>query len=141
MTNELRYQAARIISQKVATHFEEQMHMALQNGEKTISIKPEAELIETIIDTSFWASLQREEGKSPKISLALLPPDLADKPLLFNEKIPFSARSLTKLSPGVERPGIHLGVWHNNGDLYVWGTLLKVPNYCFVMDVSEPGLL
>ena len=36
---------------------------------------PDAEDIEAIIDAAFWASLRREEGYVPKISLALLPPD------------------------------------------------------------------
>ena len=45
------------------------------------------------------------------------------------------------MAPGVERGGIHIGVWHDGYDLHIWGTTLNIPNYCFVVDVSEPGLL
>ena len=37
--------------------------------------RPQA--IEAITDAAFWASLRREEGYSPKISLAFLPPEQA----------------------------------------------------------------
>jgi hypothetical protein len=42
----------------------------------------------------------------------------------------------------VERPGIHLGVWRDSaGKLHVWGATRKVPSFCFVLEVIEPGLL
>jgi DNA integrity scanning protein DisA with diadenylate cyclase activity len=93
------------------------------------------------LDTAFWASLLKEEGHSPKISLVFLAPDQLESPLLFEKPLPFTSHTLTKLSPGFERPGIHLGIWHNNGELYVWGATNKIPCYCFVLNVPEPGLL
>jgi hypothetical protein len=48
---------------------------------------------------------------------------------------------LTKIAPGFERAGIHLGVWCKNEELYVWGATFQIPNLCFVIDVSEPGLV
>src|SRR5712691_7613262 len=47
----------------------------------------------------------------------------------------------SKLSPAVERPGIHLGVWKNGGELHVWGATRTIPPLCFVVEVIEPGLL
>jgi hypothetical protein len=41
----------------------------------------------------------------------------------------------------VERPGIHLGVWRDQGELRVWGTIRAIPAYCFVLEVAAPGLL
>jgi hypothetical protein len=41
----------------------------------------------------------------------------------------------------VERPGIHLGVWRENGGLSVWGTTRAIPSLCFVLEVLGPGLL
>ena len=55
--------------------------------------------------------------------------------------MPLNPNALTKLAPGVERGGIHIGVWHDGHDLHIWGTTLNIPDYCFVVDVSEPGLL
>ena len=39
-----------------------------------VAFAPDTQTLEAIIDTAFWASLRREEGYSPKISLAFLPP-------------------------------------------------------------------
>jgi hypothetical protein len=41
----------------------------------------------------------------------------------------------------VERPGIHLGVFRDHGELRVWGITRKIPKLCFVLEVIEPGLL
>jgi hypothetical protein len=141
MASESRYQAARAVSDVVANHFAEQLSHAYLQGETDIAPAPHAKAIEAMIDACFWASLRREEGNSPKISLAFLPPEEAVHPLLLQKRLPLTPAILTKLSPGVERPGVHLGVWHENDQLYIWGTTLRIPNYCFVLDVSEPALL
>lgn len=85
--------------------------------------------------------MRKEEGHSPKISLAFLPPEQAGNPLLFKQRLPLNPGTLTKIAPGVERAGIHLGIWIEEGELYVWGTTVSIPNFCFVLDVSEPALL
>jgi hypothetical protein len=141
MISESTYQAARIVSPTIETHFAHHIAEARRNGETDLADVPEIHVIEAIIDATFWASLHREEGHSPRISLAYLPPEQSEQPLIFEQWLPLTPRVLTKLSPGFERPGIHLGVWHNNGELYVWGATLTIPEYCFVLDVSEPGLL
>ena len=135
------YQAARLVAGTVEQHFLQHQEKASLLGEQNLAPVPPARLIEAIIDAAFWASLRREEGHPPKISLAFLPPDFAVKPMLFQKRIPLAPYMLTKLAPGVERPGIHLGVWHEKEVLYVWGTTHAVNSFCFVLDVSEPGLL
>src|SRR6185369_4412609 len=47
----------------------------------------------------------------------------------------------THLSPAVERPGIHLGVWRDARGLHVWGTTRVLPAFCFVVEVAAAGLL
>jgi hypothetical protein len=135
------YIAAGIIAPVIENHFAHQLKSLSLQGQDNLAPAPSASVIESILDTAFWASLRREEGRSPKISIALLPPDRAENPLLFESTLPLTTATLTKLSPGVERPGVHLGVWYEGEDLYIWGTTLKIPNICFVLDVSEPGLL
>jgi hypothetical protein len=135
------YQAARAVAKIMEEHFAGQIAGAKERGDKNIAIEPKSEIIETMIDAAFWASLRREEGHSPKISLAYLPPSQAEQPLLFEHHLTLSSSVLTKLGPGVERPGIHLGVWHENDYLYIWGTTRSIPNFCFVLDVPEPGLI
>lgn len=135
------YQAAVKVAPMVESHFKKHLVIAKENGEDDLAVVPSARQVEKIIDVAFWASLRKEEGIPIRISLAFLPPSQAGKPLLFEKPIRLTPQLLTKLAPGVERAGIHIGVWHDGEDLYVWGTTIRLPNLCFVLDVSEPGLL
>jgi hypothetical protein len=102
---------------------------------------PDAATIEAIISAGFWASLRREEGISPRISIALLRPEEAGSPMIFGYRLPATAATLARLAPAVVRPGIHLGVWQEGGELYIWGATRSLPTDCFVLEVVEPGLL
>lgn len=141
ISGESTYKAAAAIAETVVNIFTQHLDEAIAKGEKDLASVPSAYHVEQILDTAFWASLRREEGNSPKVSLAFLSPEQAGLPLRFEYKLTFSPNVLTKLGPGVERPGVHLGVWYDQDGLYIWGTTHKIPNYCFVLDVSEPGLL
>ncbi len=141
MTSKPTYQAAQLVAPKVEEHFNKNIDSARAEGKQHLAHAPTAKIIETLLDACFWASMRREEGYSPKISLAFLPPEQTSQPLMFDHHFPLQHTVLVKLSPGVERPGIHLGVWHVQGELYIWGTTRSIPNLCFVLDVSEPGLL
>jgi hypothetical protein len=135
------YPAARAVAGAVEAHFARHLGEARAQGIGSLAPAPDAETIETMIDAAFWASLRREEDHLPTISLVYLPPEQAGQPLLFERNLPLAPRALTRLSPAVERPGIHLGVWHYDGELRVWGTTRSIPRYCFVLEVVEPGLL
>lgn len=136
------YSASRDVSTILDEHFERNFANYPIPEHSLIATKPSLKTIESLIDASFWASLQREEGHSPKISLAFLSPEQAGKHLMFEKAVPLTPKSLTKLSPAVERPGIHLGVWHDQDNkLMVWGTTRTIPLLCFVIEVIEPGLL
>jgi hypothetical protein len=102
---------------------------------------PAVEDIEAIVDVAFWASLRREEGYVPKISLALVPQEAAPNAMLFGAALPLEPISLVRVAPAVERPGVHLGVWRRDGELRVWGTTRAIPRYSFVLEVAAPGLL
>jgi len=103
--------------------------------------KPDAIVIEEVISAAFWASLRREEGRAPSISLAFVPPEQVAMPLIFENRLPLGPDVLVRLAPAVERPGIHLGVWSYGDQLSVWGTTRSVPTWCFVLEVIAPGLL
>jgi len=141
LIHETTYQAAGKVSDVIETHFLKHLAAAKENGEEDLACLPDAKIVEKIIDVAFWASLRKEEGASTKISLAFLKPSQAGKPLLFERRLPLNSKVLSKLAPGVERAGVHVGVWHDGDELYIWGTTIKLPNYCFVLDVSEPALL
>jgi hypothetical protein len=133
------YPAARLAAPKVHSYFAR--HLSASPGGVTVAAVPDEGVIRELIDAAFWASLRREEGYEPKISLAYLPPEQDEQPLVFERPLPLLPGTLSKLAPIVERPGIHLGVWHVDGDLRVWGTTRSIPVLCFVLEVVEPGLL
>lgn len=136
------YQAASAAAPAIEGHFIKLLASASEQGEsEELAPAPSAAVVEALIDVAFWMSLRHEEGRSPKISLAYLPPLLAGQPLIFEERILLSTYVLTKLAPAVERSGIHLGVWEDGGEIYVWGTTRSIPDCCFVLEVLEPGLL
>lgn len=135
------YKAAATASAAIETHFAHQLANAIERGETNLAPEPQRQIIEAMIDTAFWASLGKEEGRSPKISLAFLPPEKTAQPLIFEYPLALTADILTKLAPAVERPGIHLGVWYRENELYLWGTTQDIPAFCFVLEVVEPGLL
>ncbi|MSO84306.1 MAG: hypothetical protein EXQ53_13600 [Acidobacteria bacterium] len=143
------YAAARIVAPAVALHL--QLHRAALPPYDPLlpprELLPGAHTIESIVDAAFWASLRREEGYVPRISLAFLKPLEELRPLIFEKPLPLEPDALTRLAAAVERPGIHLGVWpaqaqHAQPDwLMVWGTTHIVPPFCFVVEVIAPGLL
>ncbi|MEP6924245.1 MAG: putative sensor domain DACNV-containing protein [Pyrinomonadaceae bacterium] len=137
------YPAAQMISARLERYFAQYAGESPDQKNHELASVPDRETIETIVDTAFWASLQREEGYAPKISLGYLSPEQAGgQPMMFAEPLPLNPHALTKLSPAVERPSIYLGVWRNaQNQLSVWGATRTVPQNCFVLEVIEPGLL
>lgn len=133
------YPAAHAVAPVVERYFASCRGVAA--GEEPVAPPPDAFAVEAIIEAAFWASLRREEGYRPRISLAYLPPELVPNAMQFQRKLPLAPAALTRVAPAVERPGIHLGVWHDGDGFHVWGTTRIVPRYCFVLEVVEPGLL
>ncbi len=135
------YPAARSVSPAVLAYFA-QYHSGLPQGDSgAVGPAPDRRTIEAVIDAAFWASLRREEGYIPRISLAFLPPEQTVHPLVFERPLSLDPGLLTRVAPAVERPGIHLGVWCEAGELTVWGIARPLPPLCFVVEVAAPGLL
>ncbi|MFN8061361.1 MAG: hypothetical protein U0Q12_19535 [Vicinamibacterales bacterium] len=132
--------AAHLVATKVHAYFARHLEMAGE-GPTPVAPLPEVAVIERVIDAAFWASLRREEGYVPKVSLAYLPAELDPQPLLFAEPLPLLPATLAKIAPVVERPGVHLGVWVRDEALVAWGMTYTIPRFCFVLEVVEPGLL
>src|SRR2546427_11357306 len=135
------YQAARAVAAVVEEHFARHVAEARRRDERDLAHAPDARAIETIIDATFWASSRQEEGRFPKHSLSFLPPEQAGQALTFEQRLPLTPGTLTKLAPAVERPGLHLGVWHDEDELHVWGATRAIPSLGFVLEDVEPGLL
>lgn len=128
------------LAESVAEHLLSEQQAA---GEQSAMGRPvpSADEIETILRAGFWASLRREEGRSPRISLALLSPQETESPLLFAQRLRLTPESLTRLGPAVERPGIHLGVGFEGGAAFIWGATRTIPPLSLVLEVIEPALL
>lgn len=137
------YSVARTVAPAVAEHL--RLHrLALPPhapGVPPLELLPDAQAIEALVDAAFWASVRREEGYIPKISLAFLRPIDEIAPLIFAKPLPLEPSALTHLAAAVERPGIHLGVWPDGDRLSVWGTTHAIPPFCFVVEVIAAGLL
>jgi hypothetical protein len=134
------YPAARAVAPNVHAHFTRLVAAGVPAGVRRAAL-PDPGQIEAIIDAAFWASLRREEGYIPKISLALLSPEQAVHPIVFERSLPLRPGALVRVAAAVERPGIHLGVWPGGDELRVWGMTRSIPAFCFVLEVAAPGLL
>jgi hypothetical protein len=131
------YPAARIVAKRL----EARVAASAAYQKSTDVPKPDAAAIEEIITTAFWASLRREEGHAPRISIAFMPTEQSMRPLRLKPPVRLEPNLLARLAPAVEKPGIHIGVWSYDGTLCVWGVTRTVPTWCFVLEVVGPGLL
>ena len=135
------YPAARAVATQVRLHFSKHLSEERERGTGNLATAPDDSAIEALVDAAFWASLLRQEHYPPKLSLAFLAPEQSSLPIVFERPLPLIPESLARLAPAVERPGIHLGVWMENQEFYVWGATRTLPVLCFVVEVLDPGLL
>jgi hypothetical protein len=135
------YPMARQVAERVHRYFTERLAGEPRGDAADVAPAPDVATLEAIIDAAFWASLRREEGYPPRISLVYLPPPQSGPKLLLERPLPLTPEDLTRLAPAVERPGIHLGVWRNGEGLSVWGATRTIPAFCFVLEVASPGVL
>src|SRR5689334_4925405 len=77
------YPAARVVAERLVARIAASK-AAFKNS---ATPKPDAATIEEIITTAFWASLRREEGHAPRISIAFLPPEQSIRPVQFNPRL------------------------------------------------------
>lgn len=134
------YAAGWMAAARIQAHFTRRLS-ALAPQEGGAAPAPDAACVEAMLEAAFWASLRREEGKLPRISLAYVAPDALRWPVKFERPLPLAAQPLARLAPAVERPGIHLGVWRESGHLGVWGATHELPAFSFVLEVVGPGLM
>ena len=132
------YPAARAVAERIEARLSTNTVAFKQPGDAP---KPDAAAIEEIVSAAFWASMRRQEGRAPIISLAFMPPEQSVKPLMLERRLRLDPDVLARMAPAVERPGIHLGVWRYDDQLWVWGTTRTLPLWCFVLEVIAPGLL
>lgn len=138
---EAAYSAARTVAPAVYEYFARHERDLRARSEEYIASIPDVRTIEAIVNAAFWASLRREEGYVPRISLAFLSAAEASHRLIFDRPLSLAPDVLARVAPAVERPGVHLGVWPEGEELRVWGVTRIIPTLCFVLEVTAPGLL
>ena len=99
------YRGAHAAAPRVAEHFARHIEAARSTAVGPVAFAPDVQTLEAIIDAAFWASLRREEGYAPKISLAFLPPEQGVHPLMFERPLALGATALARVAPAVERAG------------------------------------
>jgi sensor domain DACNV-containing protein len=139
------YQPGRVVAKNAAKtaheYFTRHWQQIQETSHDTLASVASAEAIEAVIDAAFRASLRREEGYIPRLSLAILAPEEAVRPLVFEEALPLTPGSLARVSPAVARSRLHVAVWNLGDELYAWGAVRSIPLSCCVIEVAAPGLL
>jgi hypothetical protein len=135
------YPIARVVAPLVHDHFARHIDEAHRRGGERLASVPDVDAIAAMIEAAFWASLRREEGYMPKVSLAYVAPEESVRALQFERPLPLEPAALTRIAPAVERAGIHLGVRRDPDGWVVWGTVRAVPSFGFVLEAAAPGLL
>ena len=134
------YAAARLAANRIHRHLATHSNPAQSSAEHSAPL-PDAATLAALIDAAFWTSLRREEGYIPRISLAFVAPGQVGDAVSLAVSLSLDPRDLTKLAGAVERIGLHLGVWPQNGELRVWGITRNLPAFCVILEVILPGLL
>src|SRR5947207_10108872 len=111
MGSEPAYSLAPAAATVVSAFFARHAPSEGEHGADARAIIPDSTFVVTMVDAAFWASLRREEGRSPRLSIAFVPRHRAGQPLTFEKPLPLNPDALARLAPAVERPGVHLGVW------------------------------
>jgi hypothetical protein len=98
--------------------------------------------IESLINTTFWASLRREEGLRAE-AVAGVPAAGRDTRAAMRFEQPRALSPSARCQGGAggrtrRHPSRHLA---HDGELCAWGTTRSIPRMCFVLEVIEPGLL
>jgi len=103
---------------------------------------PQRRHLEALVEKAFWASLQKEEGRSLSFSIGYDAPS-PDRLLtvMFGEPLLFDVKTLTKLAPAVGNPDSGIAVSASDGKpLQVTG-ILAVNSAPFRIKVLDPGML
>src|SRR6266850_407428 len=81
---------AKNAAKKVHEYFTRHWQQIRETSRETFASIASADAIEAVIDAAFRVSLRREEGSIPRLSFAILAPEDAVQPLVFEEALPLS---------------------------------------------------
>src|SRR4029453_13388423 len=85
------FPAAHALAPIVHEHFAHHLEQARRRMRGPFASLPDVDAIAAIIESAFWASLRREEGYVPRISLAFVSPNEVEEPLRFAQPLRLQA--------------------------------------------------
>lgn len=100
---------------------------------------PSTENLSDLIDVSFWASLQKEEGRPVRFLITFQDPERSDKAFVFESSEEFNIERVVRLAPSLEETDRYLGVWPDKGKLRIWGWCYPDRPILFWLNVLGPG--
>ena len=135
------YPAARVAAPKIRDHFARHLSTLAPQERGSSAPAPDTAAIEAITEAAFWASLRREEGYVPRISLAFVAPEMVTSPLKFERRLPLErGRPRRWRRPSSAR--IHLGVWRDGMSIARLGSVTaNLPALLLRARSGAPGLL
>lgn len=112
-------------------------------------IRPTLEEIAPILDECFWASLEKDEGRPTRFSLALMPDELqaqtASAFVSLAEPLPVNRKTIRRLAPVAPPEDSILCVQRRNGALRVTGVMSFSEHYgrpvAITLTATSPGKL
>jgi hypothetical protein len=113
---------------------------SLSSADATSAAIPSAAHLGILLNTAFWASLQREEGRPVAVPLLLQAPSTSED-LVLERPIALGIPAVIQLAPAVHRERRGLGIRADgSGALTIWGIAPVTPT-ALCVDVKGPGLL
>jgi hypothetical protein len=102
-----------------------------------------ADLLASLLDICFFATMLSEEGRPCRFATAFRSPDGLDgtPARLLARPLPLTPETIRRIAPAADPDLTCLGIWPTDGTLYVWG-LLDAPRLrCLQIFGSDTGQL
>lgn len=118
----------------MTTTFESLAFETMQQAAEAVRVvdKPTSREVRAILETAYYASLAREEGRPLRLRVGFIAPEGPGRPtepswgwwvLPFATPIPFEKYSLVKLAPSVDARQSVIAVTRIDGHLFIWGLI------------------
>jgi hypothetical protein len=101
---------------------------------------PSVEILQILIETAYWTSMEREEERPLRFNLSYAKPvEPNESNLCFKDTLPFSERNIIKIAPSIGVSS-RITVWNNaQNKLFVWGKTRLSTTSLLMLHAIDPG--